>query len=126
MTRQALLLTLSLVALLGMTSCEQNDEVACTAEFVTIAITVNGDALDDYYTIREDTGDTLRIGRENVWGENVYPVLDDSYHAMLRNRTEPFRFQGVVAGAVVVDEPFVIKADECHVIYVSGKQEVDL
>lgn len=116
-------LTTALCVLAVFNSCK--DEVYCTEEFRTISITVNGPALDDFYTLRESTGDTLIINHDSIWG-NAYPVLDDNFQKTLEDKTETFRFHGIINDSIVVNEPFVIKADKCHIIFVSGKQEVNL
>ena len=102
-------------------ACNEKEEVMCTIEFRTVAITVNGTDLDQYYTIRESTGDTIRIDRGNLPGNKTYPVLDDNFQQTIKNTTENFRFRGFINGTIVVNELFVIKADDCHIEYVSGK-----
>jgi hypothetical protein len=107
-------------------SCSQKDKpVICTKEFRTISITVKGEPLDEYFTIRIKTNDTIRIGRENVPGENIYPVLDDNFQKLIEGKTEEFRFIGYKNHEMVVNEPFVISADKCHINYVSGKLETE-
>ena len=100
--------------------------VVCTMEFRTVAIKVNGDSLHSFFTIRQNTGDTIRFNQSNIFNNNSYPVLDDSYQSRIVNITENFRFIGIINDSIVVNEPFVIKADECHIQYVSGNLEVTL
>jgi hypothetical protein len=109
-----------------ISSCQQQvEQVICTMEFRTVSITVNGASLTEYYTLRESTGDTIRISRQNVPGNNAYPVLDDSYQRTLQDRVENFRFQGWINDSLRANESFVIGADKCHIYYVSGNQVVD-
>lgn len=113
--------------MIAVISCtNRTDEVICTMEFRTVNIKVNNATLQDYYTIRETTGDTIR----NISGyqpdQNLYPVLTDNYQPMIVNQTENFRFVGIISDTVVVDEIFSIKADQCHIQYVSGNQEISL
>jgi hypothetical protein len=115
---------LLILALFGFCSCTREKETFCTTEFRTITITVSGDNLDSYYTIRQSTGDTIRIARSISQGEKVYPVFDDSYQKTIEDKTESFTFQGIINGIVVVSEPFVIKADKCHIEYVSGRRSI--
>lgn len=113
-----------LIAAISCTS--RTNEVICTMEFRTVNIKVNNATLQDFYTIRESTGDTIR----NISGYqpdlNLYPVLDDNSKHLIFNRTENFRFVGIVSDTVAVNEVFSIKADQCHIQYVSGNQEVSL
>lgn len=110
---------------LAAVSCKKKQEVFCTMEFRTVSITVNRGLLDDFYTIRESTGDTIRIDRGNIPGNNEYPVLDDRFQTIIRDRTESFRFLGFINNVETVNEIFVIKADQCHIDYVSGNLVVN-
>ena len=123
--KNKMLVIASIFLLFLASSCRDNNEnIACTMEFRIVTITVNGNPLDEYFTVRESTNDTIRIDRSNVTGNNVYPVLDDSYQNIIEGRTENFFFYGKVNGVVTVREPFVIKADKCHIEYVSGRQVI--
>lgn len=123
MLRTAFLTTLFLVALL--VSCKQNHDIMCTMEFRTVSITVNRDSLHHFHTIRVATGDTIRLEQETGFGSRVYPVLNDNFQSQLSGRSETFRFQGFVNNTMIVDEPFVIEADQCHINYVSGNTVVN-
>lgn len=117
----------ALTCSLSLVTCKENETIRCAQYSVRIVITVNGRILDNYFTIREKTGDTIRIWRDTTLRErNQYPVFGDTYHSLIKGKTENFRFQGFINDTLVVNEPFVIKADECHVDYVSGKYVVDL
>lgn len=120
------LLILAIIMFVSCKSESQNNTVTCTMEFRTVTINVQGDTLDHFYTIRVTSGDTIRLNSGNTFGANTYPVLDDSYQSNIVNRTEQFRFVGLKNNAVLVDELFTIKADQCHISYVSGNQTVIL
>ena len=45
---------------------------------------------------------------------------------IIANSQESFRFIGEMNDTVVVNEIFIIKADECDVDKISGKREVNL
>jgi hypothetical protein len=127
MKKNKLLNFLLILAIIMFVSCKsesQNNTVACTMEFRTVTINVQGDTLNHFYTIRVTSGDTIRLNSGNTFGANTYPVLDDSYQSNIANRTEQFRFVGLKNNAVLVDELFTIKADQCHISYVSGNQTV--
>jgi hypothetical protein len=119
---------ISLALLLSCCSMAcKDDPVACTMEFRTVTVTINGPALSTYYTLRVSTGDTIRIGVENVGGlPGVYPILDDGYQSILAGRAENFIFQGFIDDSLVVSQSYGIAADLCHISYVSGPLEVTL
>jgi len=113
--------------LLGTVVACKEDPVACTMEFRTVTVSVTGPALTSYYTLRTTTGDTIRIGQENVGGmAGVYPILDDSFQSVIEGRTENFIFKGFINDSLVVNESYGIAADKCHINYVSGNLNVTL
>ncbi|HTN45434.1 MAG TPA: hypothetical protein VL098_03745 [Flavipsychrobacter sp.] len=100
-------------------------KVACTMMFASVSITVktsNGVSaeLDEVYTIRKSTSEILKYSQPgNTTG--AYIVLDDSYQKELQNKQEEFYFVGKKNGKVMVEEPYVLSADCCHVSKVSGR-----
>ena len=120
-----LIVALGLMLLL-ITSCKHTPDIACTEEYRFVTITVNGAQLDNFYTIRTSNGDTIRHEQEMGLDSNVYVVLTDSYQKNIQNSVENFVFHGFIGDSLVVNEPFVIKADQCHITYVSGKTEINL
>jgi hypothetical protein len=117
------LLVVGISALGFLFSCTKDDPLLCTDEFRTVGIQVVGKTLDGWYTIRESTQDTFRLGTKF---QDTYAVLDDGFQPTLANSQEDFTFHGVIADSVWVKELFEISADECHISYVSGKLKVDL
>ncbi|MEL6627049.1 MAG: hypothetical protein AAFQ83_22375 [Bacteroidota bacterium] len=97
----------------------------CTLEFVYVSVEVTGDTLDQTYTIQTTTGDTVQQSTEYVFDQR-YLVLDDGYQPEMRNREREFRFVGLKNGDIVIDELYVIKADECHIEKVSGIDTIEL
>jgi hypothetical protein len=75
--------------------------------------------LDELYTIRKKTGEKLSMNQSMAGGG--YNVLDDSYTKNLVNTSEAFVFIGMKNGIKVVDEPYTISADCCHIRKDSGK-----
>ena len=111
-------------------SCDLFDEdpkdgIACTEEFRTIGITITGGVLDEYYTIRTSTGDTIKYSDQHAF-DNFYPILDDSFHSEIINSDENFDFLGLVGDQIILHEEYVIAGDDCHISLVSGKTEIDL
>lgn len=107
-------------------SCAKEEEVICTMEWRYISIDVKGGVLDDFYTIRKYTGDTIRYEKDNIIGNNSYIILSDNYQNKIKNKEEIFIFKGYITDSLVVNEQYIIKADECHINYVSGKKEINL
>ena len=117
---------LIVVSILIIISCTKDEEVICTMEYRYISIDVKGGILDDFYTIRKYTGDTIRNEKDNIIGNNSYIILSDNYQNKIKNKEEIFIFKGYITDSLVVNEQYVIKADECHINYVSGKKEINL
>ncbi len=121
-------LFLSILFSMFFYSCKEEDKpIMCTEEFRTVGINVNGDSLTNYYTIRPFNNDTI-LPTNSFQGvyENYYVVLDDSYRANIANKQETFIFIGFINDSIVVNEEFIIKADDCHIEKVSGKETVNL
>ena len=118
---------LILGVLLFSKSCfdDNNGGVICTEIFAAVTVEVIGSSLDDYYTVRPSNNDTIRIN-EDMFGKNVYTVLNDNYLPQLKNDRDEFTFFGIIAGQAVVSEKIVISADECHISKISGKDIVFL
>ena len=117
---------LIVVSILIIISCTKDEEVICSMEYRYISIDVKGGILDDFYTIRKYTGDTIRNEKDNIIGNNSYIILSDNYQNKIKNKEEIFIFKGYITDSLVVNEQYVIKADECHINYVSGKKEINL
>ncbi|MES2703393.1 MAG: hypothetical protein V4649_12180 [Bacteroidota bacterium] len=124
---------LALGALLFSASCRRKSvdvpdcrNVMCTTVFSSVMVNVVDAAgepvvLDEVYTIRTSTGERIAA---NHMGDGIYAVVDDSYQSQIENLSEGFRFTGRKNGRIVVDEPYYIKADCCHVSKVNGKAVV--
>ncbi len=117
---------LQLIAIILISySCKHKEaDIVCNSMFASVSIEVNGGTLDNYFTIRSSTGDTIRI-TDGVF-QNVYTILNDNYQQMLENKQETFKFVGVKSGIKVVDENFIISADKCHILKVSGVNSVTI
>lgn len=77
--------------------------------------------------MRESNGAKITHPKESLPGsDNYYTVLTDTYQKQMEGKTETFWFKGFVNDSLVINEPFVISADQCHISYVSGKTEVQL
>lgn len=120
---------------LSASSCDKKDKnktcgpnVMCTMLFASIGVAVNdvnGNTvtLDETETIRKSTGEVIKYDQSSAEPGN-YWIITDSYVQSLQNQTDSFEFIGKKDGKIVVDEPFVISADCCHVDKVSGKEVI--
>jgi hypothetical protein len=121
----AVLIVLFLLA--GLSACENDldsKQIYCTDEFRSIVIKVSGDPLTDHYTVRLSNSDTIRRQQMGEPQTQWYTVLNDTYQRKLANKQDVFRFIGKRGDVIVVEEDYLIGADECHVYKVSGKDEI--
>lgn len=122
--------------LLQAHSCNHHDDYPsvcgtdriCTEIFKAVTVKVTDTAgapieLDDYYTIREKTGERI-TGPGSIVENGYYVVVDDNFIATLMNKTEGFRFIGKKNGVEVVNEIYQITGDCCHVNKDNGKDTV--
>lgn len=103
------------------------DEIICTDDLRMILLNVQGTGeqtgiLDSAYTIRQSTGEKIRYPQP--LGPGHYVVLDDTYQPELRNQEDMFRFIGWKNNAIVVNEEFIIGADNCHIFKRSGADSI--
>lgn len=124
--KSTIVIILTLVIGLGQ-ACNNGGGKICTEEFRMISVTVIGAELDEYYTLRNKNGDTIRLEYFQKFGNTIsYPVLDDSFQSSIANKNEEFTFVGIIDDKEVINEPYVIGADECHIDKVSGTNEINL
>jgi len=110
-------------------SCDKvvvDPPVSCTEEFRYISIEVDGDSLTQFYTIRKLNSDTIRPTPNAPIFDNFYEVLNDSYSAVLKNKSEQFQFIGVINDSTLVKLDYEIAADECHIFKISGPSYISL
>lgn len=129
------LLLVLLVIPLAANSCNNKKnnncrEVICTQIFASVNLKVtNKDGepakLTEHYTVNTKTSDTLTF-EQGGWPEGSYTVVDDNYVSKMYNSTVEFRFIGMQGNVKVVDEPFTISADCCHISKISGKDTVTI
>ena len=101
--------------------------VICTMMFAMITSQVVNSSgtpiqLDEAYTIRVKNNERLDL--EQQMADGRYNVIDDSYQKQLANTNEDFTFFGVKDGKIVVQEPFTVGADCCHVKKQKGKDVI--
>ena len=126
---------LTIAVLAGSGSCKVKKEsgslvqkedcppgIMCTEEFRMITLKVNGNKLDEAFTVDQKSKKTVKVA-DDMSGDS-YVVLDDTYVKTLLNGRGNFRFIGKINGKTVVDASFVISADCCHITKVSGPETV--
>lgn len=104
---------------MAIVSCLRTDETACTMEFRTIGINVQNGALQRFYTLRLEKGDTIFHLYDSIL-PGYYTVLDDGAMGWLKGKEENFKFEGWRNDSLVVEANFRIGADKCHIYKVSG------
>lgn len=123
--KKVVILTIATATILTSCICKPGDLDICTQELRTIMINVTTPA---HHPAALDSAFTTRANGEKITyqyqGGGYYTVLDDTYHAKLKNNRDNFTFHGYRGGVKVVQEPFVISADNCHIRKVSGKDSV--
>ncbi|RYZ50992.1 MAG: hypothetical protein EOP49_12705 [Sphingobacteriales bacterium] len=123
------------VASLMLVSCAKQParctgDVVCTMMFAAVQVTVNspdGKAIapDEVYTRRKSTGEIIKP--EQIPGDNGrFVVLDDNYQKKLAMQKDVFYLTLVRDGKKIVEEPFEIEADCCHIRKVDGKDEISI
>jgi hypothetical protein len=117
------------------TSCKPEDNAGpcdganCTALFAMIPVTItdstggsiNFDRVFAYPT--DNKKDTIKSFKSDGIS-NVYIIVDDNYLENMRNSTRTIRFVGMKNGTAIVDEPYTISADCCHIKRESGKETI--
>lgn len=123
---KALIVFFFMLAITCFAGCKDkagNNEVICTEEFVVIGVKINGANPDDFFTVRTATMDTIRFETGFPVG-NWYPILDDTFQPILQDQREDFYFVAFHNNQMIINQPYEIGADKCHVIRFSGPTEI--
>lgn len=125
MKRILIVLTISFL----FTSCESDEDnqdgIICTEQFVTVGVALINADLTEWFTIRKSTNDTIQLEGKVEGNISIfYPILNDSFQPLLENTQEEFDFHGYEADELVINEPYIIGADECHIDIISGRTEI--
>ena len=111
-------------------SCKKNptntpdeDLLVCTLIFVTESVTVSGTVLDDFYSLRLSTGDTLRLEDYNS-KDQYYPILDDNSIPQTKNIEERIDFVAL-RGDQILKTPYTFTSDGCHIVKTSGLEVIN-
>ena len=91
--------------------------------FVTESVTVSGSILDDFYSLRLSTGDTLRLEDYNA-EDRFYPVLNDNSIPQTKGIEEQIDFVAL-RGDQILKTPYTFSSDGCHIVKISGLEVLD-
>ena len=105
------------------TDTPDEDLLVCTLIFVTESVTVSGTVLDDFYSLRLSTGDTLRLEDYNS-KDQYYPILDDSSIPQTKNIEERIDFVAL-RGDQILKTPYTFTSDGCHIVKKSGLEVIN-
>ena len=125
----------SLVVGLLLLSCNKNENIecptdlACTEVFVSIVVKVkksNNEFVKLEKTLTEIEGIAIEVGQNDfdpIYG--TYTILDDGALKSVKKSGSKVTFKGFdTNNQLVVNEQYRIGHDCCHVIKISGKDEV--
>ena len=131
-----ILLLLGLVVIAGCHNDKEEESVVCTCELRQInirAVYTDGTpvVLDKFETINLETGQKMEFGGDTHYimdayykDSGQYPVMNDDYRKELENKPLKIKFLGYKNEQVVIEEAFIVSADECHVYMVDGNDSV--
>jgi hypothetical protein len=126
---------------LCFTGCENNDtsdcaNKACTEVFKTIVVTIkdsenNPVVLDSFKVTNLENGGDLTRELDNVefetMSENgVYPLFGDEYAGDFSNSEVEINFKGYIDNQEIINSDYMVGADCCHVILISGDPEISI
>lgn len=106
------------------------ENIACTEEFLTILVNIKDDltnpvALDGIKVIISENGNDITREVTNIeWQlfrqNGTYPLFGDEYAKDYQNMELEINFKGFINDLEVVNANFIVGADCCHVILISG------
>ena len=122
------ILSIFLFFLLGCNDDQECAGVACTADYRIVTIEVkdqNGDPvlLDAYNVLIVNTNERLTFDPEVPTG-GQYTLVEDQHMSLISSDGTLLLFEGLINDEVIASEEFVVGHDCCHVIKVSGPDEV--
>ena len=88
--------------------------------------------LSDYYVRKTSTGETIDFPVEDPYTDSInringiYVICTDGLMYMTSREGTEFEFHGILNSIEVVNEPYIIGNDECHVMMLAGQQEIIL
>lgn len=111
----------------------KNQEQVCTEIFLSETVLVkdgsnNPVQLDSSYTKIISNSNILRpfTGNSDLTPGTYVLVSDAQLNQIPENKNTDVKFIGYKGGQIIVDEPFTVTQDGCHVDLVSGKTNITI
>lgn len=126
-------LLLPLLAIILFSCIKEQRGKICTEEFRSLTVTIKDQAakpvvLDSGYTLIVSTNS--KISPMPPFAEltpGTYVIFSDSHQTLIpENKNSQIRFVGVKGANKVVDEPYIVTQDGCHVSLGSGKTDITI
>jgi hypothetical protein len=112
-------------------TCPCPKDIMCTEDFRFVTLTIADKAgkpiaLDRYETVRA-SNNTALVRRDNTEMQpGTYVVASDGEKESISTCGEKFLFRGYRGGKKVIEEPFTLRNDCCHVERQSGRTQLVL
>ncbi len=128
---------LPIVGLVLFSCADTNNGLMCTEEYRMLTVTIYDSEMEpiiltDYYTLKTSTDEIIDFKPENQYIDSIYTIngtyilFTDSKMAEASKSGTEFRFQGFIDTLLVVNKPFIIRNDGCHIELVSGNPNIVL
>ena len=128
---------LPLLFLILPVACRQvnNDDIMCTTEYRMLTVSIKDSAsgpvvLSSYFVRKTSTGEVIDFSLQEPYADSInrlqgiYFICTDGMMGMTSKGGTGFELHGILGTREVVNEPYVIGKDECHIRMLSGKTEI--
>ncbi|OFX27576.1 MAG: hypothetical protein A2041_11935 [Bacteroidetes bacterium GWA2_31_9b] len=123
------------LGLIFLLSCNTDNSIICTEEYrmLTVFLSDTSDnpvILTSNYTEKTSTDEIIYFIEEDNYFDSInrvngiYILFTDGKMSMTTKSGTEFRFKGFIDSVLVVNEPYIIKNDGCHVLLESGNTEI--
>ena len=127
----------SVTAVSCMSHRHKNDDRLCTTEYRMLTISIKDInakpvQLSDYFVRKTSTGEIIDFAKESPYIDSInrlqgiYFICTDGMMGMTSLQGTEFEFHGMLDSAEIVNEPYIIANDECHVYMLTGNPEIIL
>ena len=133
--------SLLVITLFILMSCvgmhDKKGDRLCTTEYRKITVSVRDPqnepvVLDDYFVRKSSTGEILDFANEDPFLDSlnrvngIYTLMTDGMMWMTSVSGTEFTFHGLMDTVEVINEPYLIGNDECHVLLYTGNPTITL
>ena len=101
-------------------SCDEG----CDDVFKSYGVRVEGQGIQEVYTVRTATNDTINRMTEVTQDTSVFMVAGDDLEGQLGSEGEPFIFHIKAQDSLLMTYDYVFRDGECHVEKQSGPTEI--